>query len=457
MARLDPTGVSRILSYIKNWVTTALGGKANSSHSHTKSQITDFPTIPSSTSQLTNDSGFLTSHQDLSGYVPKSGGAVLNNTSWSRNVDDDYLLISGGTSWTNGAHIVLNGKNRASEGGGFVINAKNDSYQYQLVGGVDGSLTWGGTAISLNGHTHTKSQITDFPTIPSNTSQLTNDSGYITSSGSCNYANSAGNSDTLDGYHEYSFLRNRGATSASGEGTLWAQIGIKEYYNALPDGLNDVYGYGETVSLAGTSCRFDIYCSHNSSNGNGLYYRSGWNDDKKAWRCFIDSANIGSQSVNYATNSGYTNWLRTSSHTDHLFHTEWDGTYFWTYVTASDGGYRAVRVERSNSSGYADSCTEAAYMGQYETITYGVNRLQYFNSPTSTTSGAANIANPYNDWFYHLLMSHGNGQGYYGDLALCFHSNTLAFRRIVAGGDQGWTYLVKNGRTIVSGYEVYVG
>ena len=34
MARLDPTGVSRILSYIKTWVTTALGGKANSSHTH---------------------------------------------------------------------------------------------------------------------------------------------------------------------------------------------------------------------------------------------------------------------------------------------------------------------------------------------------------------------------------------------------------------------------------------
>lgn len=118
MARLDPTGVSRILSYIKTWVTNALGGKANSSHSHTKSQITDFPTIPSSTSQLTNDSGFLTSHQDLSGYVPKSGGAVLNNTSWSRTVDNDYLLLNGGTSWVNGAHIVLSGKNRADSGGG---------------------------------------------------------------------------------------------------------------------------------------------------------------------------------------------------------------------------------------------------------------------------------------------------------------------------------------------------
>ena len=30
------------------------------------------------------------------------------------------------------------------------------------------------------GHTHTKSQITDFPDVPTNTSQLTNDSGFIT-------------------------------------------------------------------------------------------------------------------------------------------------------------------------------------------------------------------------------------------------------------------------------------
>ena len=60
-------------------------------------------------------------------------------------------------------------------------------------------------------------------------------------------------------------------------------------------------------------------------------------------------------SVNYANSAGYANWLRTSSHSDHLFHTEWDGGYFWTYVTAGDGGYRPVRVARSDSSGYADS------------------------------------------------------------------------------------------------------
>ena len=74
MSRLNGTGVTRILNYIKTWVTNLLSGKANTSHTHTKSQITDFPSIPSKTSDLTNDSGYLTSHQDLSGYVPRSGG-----------------------------------------------------------------------------------------------------------------------------------------------------------------------------------------------------------------------------------------------------------------------------------------------------------------------------------------------------------------------------------------------
>ena len=58
--------------YTESEVDTALNGKANSSHTHTKSQITDFPSIPSKTSELTNDSGFLTSHQDITGKEDKS-------------------------------------------------------------------------------------------------------------------------------------------------------------------------------------------------------------------------------------------------------------------------------------------------------------------------------------------------------------------------------------------------
>lgn len=38
---------------------------------------------------------------------------------------------------------------------------------------------------------------------PTAVSSFTNDSGYITSAGSCNYANSAGNADTVDGSHAW--------------------------------------------------------------------------------------------------------------------------------------------------------------------------------------------------------------------------------------------------------------
>ena len=59
-----------------------------------------------------------------------------------------------------------------------------------------------------------------------------------------------------------------------------------------------------------------------------------------------------------ATNATYANWLRTSSHSDHLFHTEWDNAgYFWTYVTTGNGDYRAVRVARSDSAATAQACT----------------------------------------------------------------------------------------------------
>ena len=53
--------------YTKSEVDTLLTGKADTSHTHTKSQITDFPTIPSKTSDLTNDSGFITSEIDSMG------------------------------------------------------------------------------------------------------------------------------------------------------------------------------------------------------------------------------------------------------------------------------------------------------------------------------------------------------------------------------------------------------
>lgn len=134
---------------------------------------------------------------------------MLNGASFSRTVSNTELRFDGGTGWNDGASLSLSGKNRTDANGNILLHttdgtntselllAPNGTFFYQCNGTYKNVAMQEDVNALLNNkanssHTHTKNQITDFPTIPSNTSQLTNDSGYITSSGSCNYANSAG-------------------------------------------------------------------------------------------------------------------------------------------------------------------------------------------------------------------------------------------------------------------------
>ena len=109
------------------------------------------------------------------------------------------------------------------------------------------------------------------------------------------------NADLLDGLHEYSFLRHRDTYGIDGYNTLWAQIGIRQYNDAKPDGMaNPIYDYGAVISLPGANTRLDIWYNHTSSASdsttNGIQYRSGFNDDKKPWRMLLDSVNYASYS-----------------------------------------------------------------------------------------------------------------------------------------------------------------
>ena len=104
------------------------------------------------------------------------------------------------------------------------------------------------------------------------------------------------NADLLDGLHENSFLRHRDTYGIDGYNTLWAQIGIRQYNNAKPDGMtSSPYIYGAVISLPSANARFDIWYNYHSSSAeygsNGIQYRSGWGDDKKPWRMFLDSVN----------------------------------------------------------------------------------------------------------------------------------------------------------------------
>lgn len=114
------------------------------------------------------------------------------------------------------------------------------------------------------------------------------------------------NADLLDGNHEHVFLRHRDTYSIDGYNTLWAQIGIRQYNSAKPDGMaNPIYDYGAVISLPGANTRLDIWYNHTSSASNsttnGIQYRSGFNDDKKPWRMLLDSVNAKHYNVGSAT------------------------------------------------------------------------------------------------------------------------------------------------------------
>ena len=257
MSNLNHGGLTRVLNYIKTWITGLLNGKANSSHTHTKSQITDFPslatvatsgsysdlsnkpTIPSKTSQLSNDSGFLTSHQSLSNYstlantvkslsisgktitvTPGSGSAytlTTQDTTYSHpTTSGNKHIPSGGSSgqflgwsadgtakWVNNPNTntwtAMVGATSSANGSVGYVNAvpPKDGYntKYLRADGTwqvppDHTYTVNNATLTIqkNGTTvktftaNASSNVTCNITVPTNTNQLTNGNGFITSS-----------------------------------------------------------------------------------------------------------------------------------------------------------------------------------------------------------------------------------------------------------------------------------
>lgn len=115
---------------------------------------------------------------------------------------------------------------------------------------------------------------------PTKVSAFTNDSGYITSSGSCNYASSCGNADLVDGEHASAF----------------AHIGAH----------NNLTASGNEFTFASSGFSGGIYFNYRTAggtNGNITEYYFG-NGAGGVLGTAIHSGNIGSQSVNYASSAG---------------------------------------------------------------------------------------------------------------------------------------------------------
>ena len=165
--QLNGNNVFSIKSVPVNLVT----GLANVATSGSYNDLSNKPSIPSKTSDLTNDSGFLTQHQSLANYVEKSNtsGLIKNDGTIDTTdyVDTDDSRLSDARTPTSHQHGSLQNDGKI-----------NVSVPLSTVSDI--------VVTASNGVIYKTSQIPyskidGTPTIPDSTSDLTNDSGFITS------------------------------------------------------------------------------------------------------------------------------------------------------------------------------------------------------------------------------------------------------------------------------------
>lgn len=157
-------------------------------------------TVPTAVSELTNDSGYITGYTETDPVFSASAASGITSSDISDwNSKSEVSVTRHTTTGTNIADLTIDGtttKLYAPTGGGGGITDVEVNGTSVVTGGVAEIDLTGKSDV---GHTHTTSAITDFPslatvatsgdyddltdkpTIPSNVSDLVNDSGFITS------------------------------------------------------------------------------------------------------------------------------------------------------------------------------------------------------------------------------------------------------------------------------------
>lgn len=178
-----------------------------SAHTHKWTEITDRIT---KVSQLTNDAGYLTAHQSLDGYVNAIAVSGSGNAVTAVTKSGKTITFTKGATYLTSHQSLSNYYTKSSVDS--LLNGKSattHTHSVKINGVTKTIAATGGTAVDLGTYLTSHQSLADYAKkseIPTKVSQLTNDTGYITSSGSCAYATSAGNADKVDGIHANGLL-----------------------------------------------------------------------------------------------------------------------------------------------------------------------------------------------------------------------------------------------------------
>ena len=142
---------------------------------------------------------------------------------------------------------------------------------------------------------------------------------------------------------------------------------------------------------------------------------------------------VGALSGNASTASSAAKWTTARTLTlngDVSGSVSWDGS----------GNATLTTVVANNSHQHSKLYEES-------TISYGGSYLQWtdLSGNGGTGQNGSTPGNPFSDWFHHLIMNHGNSNGYYVDIAACFHSDDVYFRRNVSGSLSSWREFIHSG------------
>ena len=131
-SRLSDARTPKSHTHIKSEITDLILSKVATSGKY--NDLTNKPTIPTKTSQLQNDSGFLTRHQSLANYIQKNStaGLIKNDGTVDTNVYlTEHQDITGKINYTDIAD------NLTTDDANKVLSAKQGKILYGLIGNIE--------------------------------------------------------------------------------------------------------------------------------------------------------------------------------------------------------------------------------------------------------------------------------------------------------------------------------